>query len=678
MDADLIFGSTPIAGGLVELAFGATDTPVVPPGPDPVLATDLIFSQPPITAGPVELVFGATDTPALTDATVSIAAVLPGLCGSVGLALVVSVSATAKLPGLTGSVGVVYRSDTARPTVGQVQARAQEATATECGLTQPEQHALTINTAVTTRAQETVYAHVGITPTFSDALRTDAASSTTFQDGQRAPSPQLSGRFQDGLRDTSPRIQGRFQDGQPVPARMWGRFQDCLHDRRPSITSRWQTANPLHKDLTDRAGYARPLHVYRAGRFQEARRPPAGIHTPPVTPPIVPPYWGTELLFACPPITDQSVDLIFGLVCKPTSTHALLQILPARFYMTTHTIFAQRLPDLADIPIFEATVAADSGSYCWSLSASGPASLFEQLAPVGGLPAHIKVTLDGIPFVFAVDSLARTKSFGQTGVRVQGRSVTALIAAPYLRASTRANATDMTAQQIALDALASTGIDLDWGIGAGAFANGGLVDWLVPTGAWSHQGTPLDAVQAVVQAAGGYLQSHRSAATLLARHPYGQRMGDNPGAPWGWMTGPADVELATDALITEGVERKDGADINGVYVSGTSAGVLAMVKRTATAGDKLAAMVTDPLITHVDAARQRGLSILGAAGHKFAVSLDLPVLTGAGQPGVLDVGQLVQINAAQPWRARVRSVSVQAKQPTLRQTITLERHLETV
>ena len=88
-------------------------------------------------------------------------------------------------------------------------------------------------------------------------------------------------------------------------------------------------------------------------------------------------------------------------------------------------------------------------------------------------------------------------------------------------------------------------------------------------------------------------------------------------------------------------------------------------------------MITDPLITHATAARQRGLSVLGAAGHKYSVSLDLPVLTGAGQPGVLDVGQLVQVNAAVPWRARVRSVSVQAKQPTLRQSVTLERHMET-
>ncbi len=355
---------------------------------------------------------------------------------------------------------------------------------------------------------------------------------------------------------------------------------------------------------------------------------------------------------------------------------ALLAILPARFYMTAHTVYAQRLPDMAEVPIFDATVAADSGSYCWQLTASGPASLFELLAPVDGLPVQLRVMLDGIPFVFAVDGLSRTNDFARTGVRVQGRSVTALIGAPYLRATTRSNATDQTAQQLALEALDLSGVDLDWGIGAGASANGGLTDWLVPAGAWSHCGTPLDVVQAITQAAGGYLQSHRSAPTLLTRHPYGQRVGDTPGAPWAWMTGAADVELAPDAVITQAITRQDGPDINAVYVSGTTAGVLALVKRTSTAGDKLAQMVTDQLITHADAARQRGLAVLGASGNKYSVQLELPVLTGVGQPGVLDVGQLVQINATVPWRGRVRAVSVSARLPTLRQSVTLERHLE--
>ena len=67
---------------------------------------------------------------------------------------------------------------------------------------------------------------------------------------------------------------------------------------------------------------------------------------------------------------------------------------------------------------------------------------------------------------------------------------------------------------------------------------------------------------------------------------------------------------------------------------------------------------------------------MGAAGSKYDVAIELPVLTGAGQPGILDVGQLVQVNATEPWRGRVRAVNVSAKAPSLRQTVTLERHLE--
>ena len=390
----------------------------------------------------------------------------------------------------------------------------------------------------------------------------------------------------------------------------------------------------------------------------------------PLTPPVVvvPPTvvaWDGNLLFQCPP--QLLPHLLFGgpTPCSMPAVSTLL-ILPARFYMTAHTIVAHRLPELTEVPIFEATVAADSGSFCWTLSASGPADLFSVLAPSAGLPVQLRITLDGLPFVFAVDALSRTTSFGKTGVSISGRSVTALIGAPYLRSEARIEAEAKTANQLALIDLAGTGVALDWG----------LDDWLVPAGAYSRQGTPLEAVSRIVQAAGGYLQSHRSAPTLLARHPYAQRSGDNPGAPWGWMTGPADVELAPDAIITEGLERKDGADINAVYVSGTSQGVLGLVKRTGSAADKLAAMVTDSLITHTIAARQRGLAILGAAGPQYNVRLDLPVLTGIGQPGVFDVGQLVQINATVPWRGRVKAVSVNAKRPSLRQSVTLERHLE--
>ena len=651
-----------------ELLFGGAASTAGP--------NDLVFEQ--SAPASTHLVFGGYSQPLGVVVQINLAGALPGL----SFAALVKPITRLDLVGafdntLSAIMEVSYFTNTQRPIAGQATDSAQVAAPIETGNTHPEKIAQGFQAGIAHRASEAVYAHAGNTPTFATAQPAGFETAGRFQDGVKTAS-QLFSRWQDGKPDARIDVVGKFQDGTGARTEKSARFQDGHRDRRPSRTTRWTDGDARRKGYTSRAGYGKPSQLERFSRFQEGRVPPAGQYVRPVAPPVPLPYWGPALVFQCPPLAAP--NLVFGLypcVAADTSIPALLAILPARFYMTAHSIYAQTLPDLADVPIFDATVSADSGSYCWSLSASGPASLFEQLAPVNGLPAQIKLTLDGIPWVFAVDSLSRSKAFGQSGVRVQGRSLTALIAAPYLRSATRNNAIDRTAQQLSEDALYGTGITMDWGVGEGATANGGLMDWFVPAGAWSHQGTPLDAVQAIVQSAGGYLQSHRSAATLQARHPYGQRVGDVSGAPWAWGTGAADVELALDALITESVQRKDGADINAVYVSGTSAGVLALVKRAGTAGDALAAMITDPLITHVTAARQRGLSVLGEAGHKYAVSLDLPVLTGAGQPGVLDVGQLVQVNAAQPWRARVRSVSVQAKQPTLRQSVTLERHMET-
>lgn len=244
-----------------------------------------------------------------------------------------------------------------------------------------------------------------------------------------------------------------------------------------------------------------------------------------------------------------------------------------------------------------------------------------------------------------------------------------MLAAPYAREATWYNSTAQTAQQLAENVLQYSGVTLDWGV----------TDWLVPAGAWSHQGTPLSAVQAIAQAIGGYVQSHRTDPVLQVRHPYPELAGGLPGGPWNWYAAGVtpDVTLAAEALMTIGTERKDEADVNGVYVSGTNQGVLALVKRIGTAGEKLAGMATDPLITANVAALQRGLSILGAAGSKHFIDFELPILTGSGEPGILDVGQLILINQSAPWRGRVRGVSAAGTfGGKVRQTINVERHLE--
>ena len=436
--------------------------------------------------------------------------------------------------------------------------------------------------------------------------------------------------------------------------------------RGAALLALWQVGQQAQAQATARMGASR-LHRDRAAvaPWQKARIPAQGREPWPPSSVTTPPGYLADLnlLFQCPPPAAPWL-LLFG--AQPCyGSDATFFILPARFYMTTHNLIAHRLPDLVEVPLYDCTLGADMGSFAWQFSAIGPESLFAQLAPTGGLPQQIKITLDGMTWVFVVESLKRDHQFGKRRVSISGRSATALIGAPWTREAAYNNANAATAQQLAAQALDLSGVALDWG----------LIDWLVPANAWSHVGTRLAAVQAIAEAAGGYLQSDRSTAALQVRHPYPPRPDSSTGGPWNWGAGSADVELAPDAIITSAIERKDGPDINAIYASGTTQGVLALVKRAGTAGDKLAVLQTDALITHADAARQRGLATLGKAGSQYAISLELPVLTGSGQPGVIDVGQLVQINEATPWRGRVRSVSVNAAMPTARQTITLERHL---
>ena len=391
------------------------------------------------------------------------------------------------------------------------------------------------------------------------------------------------------------------------------------------------------------------------GREQPATLPPINVREP-----------DYDLNFVCKCLfpSAQAVMLNFGSVQCLEQLAAVFNILPARFYMTINTVTAELLPSLAPVPIYAgATISQDVGSYAWTLSATGPASLYSQLAAVPGQPKILRVTINGIAFVFQLDSPRRSQSFGKTEVQITGRSVTASLGTGFARETTRLSTNPFNAQQLAAQALDGTGVSLDWGI----------EDWLVPAGAWSHSGTPLAAVQAIAEAAGGYVQSHRTLAQLLVRHPYPLLPGGVPGGPWNWYGAfAADVVLAPDVIISRSVEVRQAAAINAVYVSGETQGVLALVKRTGTAGDLLGAMVVDPLINSGVAATQRGTAILGAGGNKLMHQLELPVLVGAGQPGVLSTDQLIQVQDSPPWRGRVRAVSVTHQRPQIRQTVLVE------
>lgn len=138
--------------------------------------------------------------------------------------------------------------------------------------------------------------------------------------------------------------------------------------------------------------------------------------------------------------------------------------------------------------------------------------------------------------------------------------------------------------------------------------------------------------------------------------------------------------LPAAAVLERGADHVDRAGYNVVYVSGQAGGILARVKRAGSAGDRPAQMIVDSLITHADAARGRGLEVLGNTGAQQIVSLETGILPASG---VIHVGTLMDWTRGDAsQRGLVRSLAVSATVPTgaskdpvkVRQTIGVEIH----
>lgn len=427
-----------------------------------------------------------------------------------------------------------------------------------------------------------------------------------------------------------------------------------------AIRAPWQAAGAVYASAALR--WVQAGHLYRiarapwgAGLLVIAPNVPYVV-SPSAAPPSASKNW--VRLRLCPQPIDP-LRLVLGRTCAtvPGGT----TVIPARSsYMLSHTLTALRLPDLTPVPLTQFDLSADDSAFGWTLTAQGPLEVLTLLAPSGGLPRRLRVTIDSMVWEFVVEGLRRNRSFGQATGQITARSASALLAEPYAPVDYHTNSVPLTAQQIVNDALQFTGVGLDWR----------ATDWLVPTGAWSATATPMGVVRAVADSIGALVQSPRAGDNVIIAPRY-------PTLPWNWAATTPDVILASlDAVVTEGYERADRPAYEGVYVSGQAQGVLALVKRTGTAPNVLMPMVTDALATHLDAARQRGSSMLGAQGPQARMTLTLPVLTGSGEPGVIDPGSLVRVDDPDgAWFGMVRSTRVSAVQPDIEQTITLERHL---
>ena len=622
----------------------------------------LIFWRP--ADGNGRLVFGdAADAAAAPDAVFSADAELPGLDVGGPLRYAARLSSAADLPGLEVAGALAWDANVARPLMGQANSRYQRARGIAAGARSRWQHSERVAASVSARWQIAVGLAAPVMARWQQSQALRSAASARYQHALGLLA-QAGSRYQYAAALRAFAI-GRYQHAQPIAAQARSSYQHMLQ-LRPAARGRYQMAQPIASPASGRFRGAVPVGIGVRNRYQIAWWPQAGMHRPQLPPGVDPrdpcydPATLSRLIFEDAWVNDGR--LVFLCIGHGVQPPGAIVVPVRRAYIVINDIELRRVDGNLPLPAYTLAMSLDADSWTWQWSATLHKAALPLLAPArSGEPVEVEVKVNGVPYRLLVESMRRGRQFAQTRIEVSGRGIAALLDAPYAATQQFGNPSGpRSAQQLMLDVLTINGVSIGWAV------DWGLTDWQVPAGTWSHQGSYITALNAIAQAAGGYLQPHATARTLRVLPRY-------PVAPWEWGTLAPDIELPMDPVSIEGVEWVKKPDYTRVYVSGEGAtGVLARITRTGTAGDELAPMVTDALITHADAARQRGRAILSDTGAQAMVSLTLPVLP---ETGLVLPGQFIRrTDGAEVLQGYVRGMSLVWDRPKMRQTLEVQTH----
>ena len=337
--------------------------------------------------------------------------------------------------------------------------------------------------------------------------------------------------------------------------------------------------------------------------------------------------------------------------------------------MVINTVSVVRLPDRTKIEVTRISLSSSRSTWGWTfdIELADPQQL-ALLKPTAAGPRQFEIALNGYVWTGIIESFQKQREFSGGGVRLSGRSRTALLAAPYAPARVKATTEERSMAQLVAEELADTGFTSEYD----------TVDWNVPAGAWFYDAsTPLDAISALAEASGGVVQSDPAALAMRVRAAY-------PASPWDWRTTPPDHVLQEDIVLTESLQMRSAPLYDAVVVTGELAGkgVTCKVRRSGEEGRLYAQQVSSPLITVPAAGAERGRNILCDRGEQAAVDLTVPLFAQPLKPG--EVGLVLPLDLVEvvgpdgTWHGQCESlrieVSADDQAVVIEQTATLERH----
>ena len=375
----------------------------------------------------------------------------------------------------------------------------------------------------------------------------------------------------------------------------------------------------------------------------------------------------TNLHFACDWLPDT--NLHFGTICY--RDNELPEPIPLKgVIFVTNSVSLVRSDDARNIQMYSFNVGIDDSSYAWSFSATVPLTELSKVNTAIEQRIGVEFTCNGNLWRFILDGCNDSISFGESTLTITGKSRAMLLASPYAAPRDYKYSTSLTSRQIAEDELnrnsIPSGFTLDWD----------LVDalgWNVPADTYSYTGrTPINSLQAIAEAAGGFINAHMSQDIIHVLERY-------PVASWDWAAQTPTLNIPMSLIKSRSQTRANNAAYNGVQVWGTKAGsVGALVKRTGTAGGYQPSMITNDLITDNAVARARGIAELSNTGDMGTIGLVMPLHNDFG---VLKPSTLIGVNDGESWTGMVRGTSISGSLSSNRtleieQSLDIERHYD--
>lgn len=424
----------------------------------------------------------------------------------------------------------------------------------------------------------------------------------------------------------------------------------------PGARPAWQSGTPLSSHLHDGMQDGWRLEIVTVELWQWAGIPGNAPNPgPPLPPPPIRPGWGTGLNLRCP---LPGTTLRLGR--SPCILVAEQEIPYRRSYMSTNSASLVRWPDLTPLPCTAMTLETDFESWCWSLTATLAGPEAWALVQPNPLACEVLATINGQDWKFLLDVPSRSSSFGSDRVTLKGRSRSAWLHDPYTprRDFSEVNAREM--EQLAEAALVNTGWTLDWR----------LDHWIVPAGRYVSWNTPIGVLIRLVNVTNDGLYTDPTLQVISAVKRW-------PVASWLVDGETMDLLIPDAAILSLTQSPVYTPPLNGVYVSGTSHGALALVKIAGTDG---ALQPAEPIVNELlcdeagVAARSRGLNALSDSGAGWEMEAETLFAPNADPAfPLVPPGQIVSIAGLKGISRSCRISAQWSNGLSVRQSVGLER-----